>query len=296
MNHEQIDQFEIIDRYLMGKLPAEESTRFEEHFVDCRQCISRLQTTKAFLAELRQVGAEQAAQIASPQPSEVFVPSRPSRWRMPLAWAAVFLLLAVAAAALLLNNRLQHLRDERNQAESLSAQWQQRYEEERRAASLAESRLRETELQEAEQRRVLEARIKDEQAKLAKLAAEFRQRISPGSNVPIFALRATRGGEARAAESANPIALPAATTMFVISISLEGEKGFASYRITILDQHQQSRWTSRLLTPDDSDSLSLPFEAKFFRPGQFTLLVEGVGKGGRKAIVGLYPFTIIKPR
>lgn len=46
------DEHNIADRYLMDKLSAAERTRFEEHFVDCQECLARLETTKDFRAAL----------------------------------------------------------------------------------------------------------------------------------------------------------------------------------------------------------------------------------------------------
>jgi hypothetical protein len=37
VNHHQIEESNIVDRYLLGRLPPEEQTRFEEHFVDCQE-------------------------------------------------------------------------------------------------------------------------------------------------------------------------------------------------------------------------------------------------------------------
>jgi anti-sigma factor RsiW len=57
MDHGYIEENNVADRYLMGKLSAEERARFEEHFVDCAQCLDRLETTEGIRAALRTVAA-----------------------------------------------------------------------------------------------------------------------------------------------------------------------------------------------------------------------------------------------
>ncbi|HST19597.1 MAG TPA: hypothetical protein VLR90_00630, partial [Blastocatellia bacterium] len=70
MEHEEIDKLNLIDRYLMGKLLAEENVSFEEHFINCPQCIADLQMTKNFRQDLRFVAAEQTFQLIRHQPKK----------------------------------------------------------------------------------------------------------------------------------------------------------------------------------------------------------------------------------
>jgi hypothetical protein len=60
MEHSYIEEHNIADRYLQGKLSAEERMRFEEHFVDCTQCLGRLEVTDDLRAELKIIAAEDA--------------------------------------------------------------------------------------------------------------------------------------------------------------------------------------------------------------------------------------------
>jgi anti-sigma factor RsiW len=45
MEHSYIEDHNIAERYLSGKLSPEERMRFEEHFVDCTHCLDRLEPT-----------------------------------------------------------------------------------------------------------------------------------------------------------------------------------------------------------------------------------------------------------
>ncbi len=61
MDHHYIEEHNIPDRYLLGKLHAEERAQFEAHFIDCRECLDRLETTEDFGGALRSVAAEEVA-------------------------------------------------------------------------------------------------------------------------------------------------------------------------------------------------------------------------------------------
>jgi hypothetical protein len=295
MDHEQIDQFNLVDRYLMGRLPAEESLGFEEHLVDCPQCIVRLQTTNRFLQGLRQAAAEQALQIEYTRPRRTTRHFLQTLFHKPLAWAAVGLFIA-ALAAFFVVDYTRRLRTDVEQAKSLSEQWQRRYDDERQAALAADRKRQETESQLIEQRRVLESKLQDEQAQRAKMAAEFSRWMRPEGGLPIFVLTSVRGRETNAAETGNKIILPRSVAMFAFSIPLEGEVSYESYRMTIIDHRHRPVWKRGGLAPDRYNSLSVGFKSGFFQPGAYSLIVEGIKKEGVRDEAGNYPFLIIKTR
>ena len=63
MDHRYIEEADITDRYLIGKLPPWEHDRFEEHFVDCPECLDRLEMTRVFRRALKVAVAEDAARL-----------------------------------------------------------------------------------------------------------------------------------------------------------------------------------------------------------------------------------------
>jgi hypothetical protein len=294
MNHEYIDEFNLIDRYLMGRLPAEESLTFEEHFVDCPECLADLQVAKRFQQDLRWVAAEQAASREPEPPRHAFGFLPHISLPKPAVWVTACLIVLAAVGAIFVTVYTRHLRSELRQSESQTEQWQRRYEEERQAAISASDRHQETELQQAEQLRALQAKLKDEEGQRARLAKAFNRQLGVEGTVDVFELNAVRGGDLKASESVNPIRLRRSSKMFVFSILLEGERRFANYRVTIADDHGRSVGKSRYLTPDQNDVLSLSFHSVLFQSGHFTLLVEGVENEGGKRNLGIYPFQIIK--
>jgi ABC-type multidrug transport system fused ATPase/permease subunit len=291
MKHEEIEKFNLIDRYLMGKLLVEERVSFEEHFVDCPQCIAHLQTTKNFMQDLRFVAAEQASQIGRHQPKRAFGHFLQMLLGKPLALAMGCLLIAAAVSAFFVMNYMQRLRTEVNQAESLSKQWEQRYENERQSSVLMDKKNQEAQLQQAEQLRALEARLKNEEAQ----PTESGRLTHSEGNLSVFTLASIRGGGPNTSESINQITIPQSSAIFALTVSLEGELEFKNYRITISDNRRGVVLSRPNFIPDpDSDSLYIWIKRGRLQPGDYSLLVEGFKKEGGKSVIGNYPFSIIK--
>jgi hypothetical protein len=55
MAHESIQENQVPDRYLMGKLSAEERLQFEEHFLDCSICLEHLESLEGLRTGLREL-------------------------------------------------------------------------------------------------------------------------------------------------------------------------------------------------------------------------------------------------
>ena len=56
LDHATIEEEQIAERYVMGKLPPDEATLFEEHYLSCPECLDRLE-----LAESMERGFKRAA-------------------------------------------------------------------------------------------------------------------------------------------------------------------------------------------------------------------------------------------
>ena len=57
MMHPQIEEQEIIERYVRNQLAGEERRAFEEHFFGCEECFEKLQATERFVAGVRDAGS-----------------------------------------------------------------------------------------------------------------------------------------------------------------------------------------------------------------------------------------------
>jgi hypothetical protein len=294
MDHNYIDQLDLIDRYLKGSLASEESAQFEEHFVDCPQCIDRLKTTRNFIQDLRSVAVKQASQTESDKQGGLLWFFSQILYYRSSALAASCLLLVAIIGAILLISQIRRLQSEVDQAKSASAQWERRYEEERQSASLAEKRRQEMEQEMTGQLRDLESKLQNEQKQRSGISADSGWLMRPGINLPIFVLRSVRGGGQSASVPANEVTLTYSPMSFAISLALEGEQKYKDYRLTILDDRDRPIWEGGGFKPDSYNSLSIGFNSSFFRSGNYLLKVEGFTDERDSTIIGNYPFRIIK--
>ncbi|HEX5736211.1 MAG TPA: zf-HC2 domain-containing protein [Blastocatellia bacterium] len=289
MNHDYAEQFDLVNRYLMGRLAAEESERFEEHLIDCPQCIDLLKTTREFKQGLRALTVQQVLNPGS------YV-SKGSRWSFlqQKAWtlAACCLLLVAALISILLFNQVRRLRFEADQANSASSEWQQRYEEQQQSALSSEQQHQEIERDLLGQVQ----RLKEDMGRAEKqhtgTASESHNWSQPGINLPIFVLNSIRG-DRRNPSDANEIKLSRSPMTFVISLPLEEEASYKTYHVTILTDRRRF-WESTGLKPDRFNALTIGFNSSFFRPGEYSLTVEGLPRKQDSGIIGNYPFRIIK--
>src|SRR5262245_5463324 len=106
MRHSEIEENNIIERHLMGKLSAQEQLGFEEHLNECGQCRDSLKTTDKFRAALRVIAAEAATRPAAGLPATPAVPgSWRRRWHQSALLAAAILLVAAPLAWLIVRWR-----------------------------------------------------------------------------------------------------------------------------------------------------------------------------------------------
>ena len=281
MDHKYIDDFDIVDRYLMGRLAAEETSEFEEHFVDCEHCVDRLKIIKAFIEELRLVEIDQA--------EEVVARISGGSWykrRKALALVAGFISLIALAGVVFAFNQARRARAEADQARIASTQWERRYEEERQSSAIAESGNHEKERELTEQ----VSQLKKQFEVARKQAAESSDEI----NVPILTPISTRASEAL--PSSNILALPSSPISFLISVALEGETGYRNYRMTIRDSEHQLILNRSGLTRNSINSVSVLLNSRRFQPGDYLLTLESVAPHGSPRLVGQYSFRVNKAK
>jgi hypothetical protein len=285
MDHKYIDELDIVDRYLMGKLPVAESARFEEHFVDCLECTDRLETTKAFVEGLRLVASERAPEARTNIPKGRVWYLRDTVSRRSFVLAAGVLSLVVFASAVLVFNQIRRSRAEADQARSSSTQWERRYEEERQLSAAASREHQESERELTEQVAQLRTELDNER----KLESHDNVQV----NLPILVLNSTRGSEPLSG-SINELTLPRSSASFLISLAPEGETGYRDYLMTILGSQNQLIWKSRGIKPNRYNLVSVLFNSTLFRPGDYNLTVEGVAGDGSASVVGKYSFRVLK--
>ncbi len=289
MDHHYIEEHNIADLYLMGKLSAEERAHFEEHFVDCQECLDRLETTEDFRAALRSVAAEEAAQPrAYVQAGLLAWGARFSRARQAALLAGAILLVALPLALLIRETR--SARRELAQAKQASAEWQRKYEERGQASRDMAKEMQAREQQSAAQRDQLAAQLERERQERARLAEEVNKATRPQASLPVFALSVVRS---RGGEPANQIMLPRSSQWIVLSLEFEPDPDLQSYRATLSTADDQRIWSASNLRPNARDALALNFNTSLFKPGNYLLTLEGLTAQGRYVSVARYPFRVI---
>ncbi len=104
MDHREIEADNLVERYVLGRLPVDEQVRFEQHFAGCQACVEELEMARELHSGLREVATEDARRVLSG--GLLAVLARQRRWIVPLA----VVLVALPAVWLAMQN--QRLRSE----------------------------------------------------------------------------------------------------------------------------------------------------------------------------------------
>ena len=94
MTHSQIEQQDIIDRYLVRKLSPDVEAEFEDHYVACPECVDKLQLERQAIAIISETFAEGGTEPAG---RRFFFPL--SAWGLAAALSAVAVYVTAARRA-----------------------------------------------------------------------------------------------------------------------------------------------------------------------------------------------------
>ena len=278
MEHTYVEENDLVQSYLAGRLSESERDAFEAHYFNCSICLENLETAQDLREGMRQVAAEDIARAAEARVGLGVLAGLATlaRWRR-LALAGALLLLA-ALPGLWLYQRNRGLE---RQMETASA------EAGRQRAAL-EARIRGLEQESAEDRRRLAEKLAEE----PRAVREPTVQPQPEVNVPLFLLAAVRSGDS-GREPVNQIPL-ASTTKSVILTAELATVDYATYRATLHDRGGKEIWQAGGLRPDSRDTLVLLLPAGMLPPGVYQLTIEGTQTGGKWFAVGGYPFRVVR--
>jgi hypothetical protein len=296
MEHSYIEEHNIVDHYLSGKLSPEERMRFEEHFLDCTHCLDRLEPTDDLRAGLKTIAAEEALQVrADLQLRVVGVAgllaglARLSRARRAALLAGLILAIVLPMALLILEWR--SARRELAQAKQTSSELQRSYEEREQAARDLMNEIQSRERQSSAQRDLLAAQLERERAERSRLAENKAAGLQP--DIPVFALSLARSGNADLSQPVNRITLSPSSKSIILLLELDPNPDLQSYRATISTGDGRSIWSRRGLKPSSQDVLALSFNTSLLKPSNYLLTLEGLTAQGRYAPVAKYTFRAL---
>jgi Putative zinc-finger len=241
MDHTYIQEHQIVSQYAVGKLDPADRVQFEDHLVDCPQCLDELELTDDFRHSLRNVESLRDRPVAL------------QRRVVAILAAAAVVVIGVVSFFFMRENR--GIERQLDQARTDASTWERRYNDEHQARTNAESQLRE----------------------------------SPVASAPLFTLNLTRSANLNTDAPSNAISIPREAKVIVLSLELQNDPDFESYRATLIDAAGSIVWTADGINPSTSGALALILPASVIRPGKYILTIDG-RHGQQYSVAGSYNF------
>jgi hypothetical protein len=239
MDHREIEDRNIPDLYLMNKLSNEARLQFEEHFISCPECLSRLEMTEGLRTALKnELIARPLTTIHSPG-------------RSPFRTYGF----ALAAAAILISLGL------------LAALAFRTWSEEQRQSAELKNRLA-----------VATASLEQERNKSAQLNAQIAALGQQQGTVPVFPLVITRGGSDTPGSALNSIAVPQ-TGWIIFILELPDVPQIETYKAVVRDSKGMVLSDVSGLKSTSRDTLAISIVSSLFVPGDYVISLEGLTAG-----------------
>ncbi|HYX24753.1 MAG TPA: zf-HC2 domain-containing protein [Thermoanaerobaculia bacterium] len=274
MNHADVEEQQIVDRYVRGTLPAEEAARFEEHYLSCPDCLDRLDLAESMKRGFQRAAGQDVARVtAARQLAVVAWLARLGRSRQA-AVLAMALLVAVLLPWGLAVRRIAE-RD-RELATTRAA-----LEQERSTASSRGT---------AETER-LRSELQASQRDLAHEKEQLAQARQPQGNVPILFLNTERGGASAGGPTVR-LRLPSSPGWIVLALEIDPPHQ-PSYQVVLRDAGGREVWRGGGLRIDEREALSLTLPSSLLAPGDYTLAVEGLAPGRQPVAAGRFAFRVL---
>jgi Putative zinc-finger len=292
MEHSYIEERDIADRYLSGRLSSEERKRFEEHLENCVQCLDQLETDDGLRTGLRIVAAEDVERArVNARAGLLARVDRFSRASKAAMLAGILLLIACSLGLMILE--LSSARRDLAQATRSAVEWQRKYEEREQAArnQLKEEPALDRHSSAPQDR--LAAQSERELEVRPRAADRVEQATAPNGVVPVFALSVTRSGEPDLSQPDNRIGLSPTSKLIILLLELGPDPGLQSYRANISTADGRSIWRESRLMPSFRDRLALSFNPRLFKPGDYLLALEGLTAENRYVLTARYTFRVI---
>lgn len=272
MDHTYIEERQIAERYVMGKLPPEEAARFEEHYLSCQECLDRLELSESMERGFKRAAGQDAVRVAATRQIAVLAwLSRLSRSRQ------MGFLLTIFLAVLLVPGLLSYREiAERNQELTETRTALEREKERSTAGSRTAAEVEKLRTELDASRRDL-SREREIAAKATEQLAQARQ---PQGNVPILFLNSERGAEG---DPTVRLRLPKTPGWIVLAPEIDPPQ--EPYRAILRDAQGRELWRGGDLRLNEMGTLSLTLPSTLLAPGDYTLVVEGAASGARPPAV-----------
>ena len=273
MDHEQIAEHNVVERYVLGRLTPEEEERFEEHLLECSECRLQVEREEDFQNSLHTVAAEEVARATAQAGVIAWLGRRAVRgWLL-----AVALLLLAALPAWLLRER-SRLQGEIGQLQGALA----------RPSAPVPSPAPPAPDDSAEKQKLLADLVYQREAN-ARLNEQLAQLTRPQVNTPIVSLGLVRGDEG----NANRVELGRQPHWIVLAVELPPETA-KSYRATLATAGGKTVWQGEGLTPNADGTVTISLYSTQLEPGPHRLRLTAVDVQGKTAPAGEIAFAVVK--
>jgi hypothetical protein len=284
MEHSYIEEHNIADRYLLGKLSAEEQGRFEEHCENCLECFNRLGTIAGLRRGLRVVAGEEVWRSRAYGRSGLLARvMRLGRASRVILLACVILLIVLPMGGAILE--WSRVRRELAQTRQIATAWQRKYEEREQAARDL--------MKEVQARDQSAARLESEREDRRRPPDEMGRITLSQPVVPVFALSVMRNDATDLSQPVNRIKLSPTSKLIILLLELGPYPGLQSYRVAISLADGRNIWRESNLKPSSGNALALSFNTNLFKPGNYLLTLEGLTMQKRYVLTARYTFGVI---
>jgi hypothetical protein len=284
MEHSYIEEHNIAECYLLGKLSAQERMRFEEHLKKCIQCVNLLEVAGGLRMGLQIIAAEDVCrQRAYVEAGLLARIMRLSRVRQKILLMGVILLIALPVGLVI--SEWSRARRELVQTARTAADWQRKYEEREQAARDL--------MKEIQARDQLAVRTESERGDRPRALNEAKNITPPQVVVPVFALSVRRSGGPDLTQPVNRIKFPPTSKLIILLLEFEPDPDLRSYRAAISTADGRSIWRESNLRAILNDALALSFNPSLFKPGNYLLTLEGLTTQNRYVLIAQYTFGVL---
>ena len=278
MNHHEIEQQDIIERYVRHELKGDERRAFQEHYFDCEQCFEQVQMTARFIAGVQRssrvgVLADSAREVAS-----AGVASWWTSWFTPaFALAATACLLLAVALGWIIFKQVPSGREEASKPKSTPEQLAGEKEQPTLRPGIPTASPAATEKGTEKSRR---EQLDD------KLAQNQVPSPPPGKGITASVMLES----SRDAKGGAQVKLPDNATALTLRMEVEVGR-YPSYQLQLFAAGGRAIKTLSGLKANSQGALAVSVPAEQLPPGKYSVKLFGV-KGQQKELVGDYDLTL----
>lgn len=271
MTHQEVQQGEIVERYVRRQLTPDERRAFQEHYFGCEECFEQVEMTARFVAGVRQAARQGvlAESVAEPWWAALFKPA--------LGFAvATALILAVAFGWLL-------FKQNSTPRQELAIQ-QTPTPTPQPTATLAATPGTTATATPSER-----PKLQNQPDLLAQNRPPQTPALSPGKPPVIFL-----DSERDANSGGNQLTIPANAASAILRIEVEPNSSFSGFQFQLFDNAKRLVATASSGKASVRGAVSASVSANLLQTGKYVVKCYGL-RDGQRELVGEYRLQVQKP-